>query len=140
MAEIKAAGFNSAVAAMREIIAADAFTRVVATLGPRAFPVAVDFVTSPGHRYRGQSRTALGMPGAGPVKVITDRAVLDPDPESGELALTTVYPGVTAEMVQAGVGWPLVVRRPLAHAEPPTAREIDLLRHTLDPRKLYLKD
>ena len=34
MAEIKAAGFNSAVAAMREIIAADAFARVAASLSP----------------------------------------------------------------------------------------------------------
>ena len=41
---------------------------------------------------------------------------------------------------QAGVGWPLVVRTPLARAEPPTAEEIDLLRDTLDPHKLYLKD
>jgi glutaconate CoA-transferase subunit B len=115
-------------------------TIVVATLGVRAFPAAVDFVTSPGHRYRGQSRRELGMPGAGPVKVITDRAILEPDTESGELVLTTLYPGVTPEMVQAGVGWPLRSRTPLGYAEPPTAREIDLLRHTLDPRKLYLKD
>jgi glutaconate CoA-transferase subunit B len=115
-------------------------TIVVATLGPRAFPAAVDFVTSPGHRYRGQSRRTLRMPGAGPVKVITDQAILEPDAESGELVLTTLYPGVTVDTVQNGVGWPLAIRTPLAHAEPPTARELDLLRHTLDPRKLYLKD
>jgi glutaconate CoA-transferase, subunit B len=115
-------------------------TIVVATLGARAFPAAVDFVTSPGHRYRGQSRRELGMPGAGPVKVITDRAILEPDLETGELMLTTLYAGITPQMVQAGVGWPLALRTPLAYADPPTARELDLLRHTLDPRKLYLKD
>ena len=31
---------------------------------------------------------------AAPSKVITDRAVLEPDPETGELVLTTLYPGV----------------------------------------------
>jgi glutaconate CoA-transferase subunit B len=115
-------------------------TIVVATLGPRAFPAAVDFVTSPGHRYRGHSRRELGMPGAGPVKVITDRAILEPDPSTGELVLTTVYPGVTAEAVRANVGWPLAVREPLACAEPPSLRDLTLLRDTLDPRNLYLKD
>jgi glutaconate CoA-transferase, subunit B len=115
-------------------------TIVVATLGPRTFPAAVDFVTSPGHRYRGRARRELGMPGAGPVKVITDRAILEPDPSTGELVLTTLYPGVTTEMVRANVGWPLAVREPLACVEPPTAHDLALLRHTLDPRSLYLKD
>jgi glutaconate CoA-transferase subunit B len=114
-------------------------TIVVATLGARSFPAAVDFVTSPGQRYHGVDRRTLGMPGAGPVKVITDRGILEPDAETGELVLTTVYPGVAVDAVRAGVGWPLVVRDPLACAEPPTATELDLLRHTLDPKKLYLR-
>jgi glutaconate CoA-transferase subunit B len=114
-------------------------TIVVATLGVRSFPAAVDFVTSPGHRYRGIDRRALGMPGSGPVQVITDRGVLEPDAESGELVLTTLYPGVEVDTVRAGVGWPLVVREPLACAAAPTATELDLLRRTLDPEKLHLR-
>jgi glutaconate CoA-transferase, subunit B len=115
-------------------------TIVIAKLGPRAFPAAVDFVTSPGHRYRGATRAQLGMPGAGPVRVITDKGILEPDPESGELTLTTIYPGIDPEDVAKNVGWPLAVRATLDIAQPPTAHELDLLRHTLDPRKLYLKD
>ena len=115
-------------------------TIVIAKLGARAFPASVDFVTSPGHRYRGVSRQKLGMPGAGPVRVITDKAILEPDPESGELTLTTLYPGVAVDDVARGVGWPLAVRPTLGYAEAPTARELDLLRQTLDPRKLFLKD
>src|SRR5918912_578077 len=48
-------------------------TLIVSRLSKRAFPEQVDFVTSPGHRVRGHSRRELGMPGAGPVKVITDK-------------------------------------------------------------------
>ena len=44
------------------------------------FPEQVDFVTSPGHRDRtGGTRRELGMPGAGPVKVVTDKAILEAD-------------------------------------------------------------
>src|SRR5215210_3275164 len=56
-------------------------TLVISRLNPRAFPETVDFVTSPGHRFRGRSRRELGMPGAGPVKVVTDKAILEADAE-----------------------------------------------------------
>src|SRR6202041_1849768 len=89
-------------------------------------------------RYRGQPRRALGIPGAGPVKVITDRAILEPDPDSGELVLTTLYPGVTAEAVQAGVGWRLVVRTPLARADTVTGSHPSGLKRTMGTRDLVL--
>src|SRR2546430_7100517 len=62
-------------------------TLIVAQLNPRAFPERVNFVTSPGHRYAGRTRRELGMPGAGPVKVITDKAVLEGDEVSDEMVL-----------------------------------------------------
>src|SRR5512142_1918722 len=90
-----------------EIAAHARRTLVMAKLDPRAFPAQVDFLTSPGHRCHGVSRDALGLPGAGPVKVITDKAVLEADPATGELMLIAIYPGVTPDEVRAGVGWPL---------------------------------
>jgi glutaconate CoA-transferase, subunit B len=111
---------------------------IVSRLSRRSFPEQVDFVTSPGHRVRGQSRRALGMPGAGPVKVITDKAVLAAD-EDGELTLTTLYPGVTADEVKRLVGWELRVRSPLQCVEPPTTLELTVLREVLDPKRLYLR-
>src|SRR5712664_3921232 len=50
-------------------------TLIVAKLSTRTFPERVDLVTSPGQRTAGKSRWELGMPGAGPLKVITDRAI-----------------------------------------------------------------
>ena len=55
----------------------------------------------------------LGMPGAGPVRVVTDKGILEADPETGELVLGALYPGTTADEVRAGVGWPLRCPRPL---------------------------
>ena len=78
------------------------------------------------------------MPGAGPVKVITDKAILEADSD-GELALTALYPGVTADEVKAGVGWSLRVRATLDCVEPPSAEALRLLRDVLDPERLYLK-
>lgn len=114
-------------------------TLIISRLDRRAFPESVDFITSPGHRYRdGKSRKDLGMPGAGPIKVITDKAILEADPSTGELVLTRLYPGVTAEEVQAGIGWSLSSRATLGSVEPPNQKELSLLREELDPQRLYL--
>jgi glutaconate CoA-transferase subunit B len=112
-------------------------TLLVATLSPRAFPAEVDFVTSPGHRCRGRSRRELGLPGAGPVKVITDLAVLAPD-DDGELVLAGLYPGRTADEVRARVGWPLRALPEVATVEPPGAEQLRVLREELDPHQFFL--
>jgi glutaconate CoA-transferase subunit B len=79
------------------------------------------------------------MPGAGPVRVITDKGVLEADGDSGELVLAALYPGTTADEVRAGVGWPLRARDALLNVEPPGDRELRLLREVLDPDRLYLR-
>jgi glutaconate CoA-transferase subunit B len=114
-------------------------TLVIARLEKRAFPESVDFVTSPGHRVGGRSRQAFGMPGAGPVRVITDRGILDADPEfGGELVLTTIYSGISADEVRANVGWELRVREPLSTLSPPSDEVLRVLREELDPERRYL--
>ena len=122
-----------------EIAAHARRTLVMAKLDPRAFPADVDFLTSPGHRCRGVPRRELDLPGAGPVKVITDKAILEADPKSGELVLVALYPGVSADDVRAGVGWPLVVRTTLLEVSPPTPRDLQLLREVLYPKRLFLR-
>jgi glutaconate CoA-transferase subunit B len=114
-------------------------TLVISRLSRRAFPERVDFVTSPGHRMDGQSRRELGMPGAGPVRVVTDKGILEADPDTGELVLSALYPGDTVDDVRAGIGWPLRCRGSLLPVEPPTPAELRLLRDVLDPNRIYLK-
>ena len=111
---------------------------IISRLNSRAFPAEVDFLTSPGQRCHGRSRKELGMPGAGPIKVITDKGILENDQETGEMILTALYPGVTVGEVKANVGWSLKARDQLGQVSPPTGEELRLLREVLDPKQLFL--
>jgi glutaconate CoA-transferase subunit B len=114
-------------------------TVVISRLDRRAFPENVDFITSPGHRSHGQSRRNLRMPGAGPTKVVTDKAVLEPESDCGELILTALYPGVELDDVKQCIGWPLRIGDSLVTVDPPTERDLYLLREVLDPDRVYLQ-
>ena len=113
-------------------------TVIIARLSPRAFPEHVDFITSPGHSARGGSRRALGMPGAGPTRVVTDKAILAANSDTGELELAALYPGVGVDDVRAAVGWDLQVRDSLGVVDEPSENDLRLLREVLDPRRLFL--
>jgi len=110
-------------------------TLVIARLGSRAFPAAVDFITSPGHRPRGGTRASSGMPGMGPTRVITDRAILAPHPDTRELALAALFPGATVDDVRGGVGWELASFDHLEAVAPPTPDELRLLREVVHPQR-----
>ena len=94
----------------------------------RAFVEAVDFVTSAGHLSGGDERAKLGLPGKGPGLVITDLGLLRPDPQTKELTLTAVHPGVDRDRVRQATGWPLRVAEPLETTDPPTGAELSALR------------
>ncbi len=114
-------------------------TVVIARLERRGFPESVDFVTSPGLRSKGRTRRELGMPGAGPTRVVTDKGILEADPTDGELVLSALYPNVDISDVAANVGWSLRCKSRMYQVEPPSERELHLLREVLDPQRLYLK-
>ncbi|WP_066370046.1 CoA-transferase subunit beta [Herbidospora mongoliensis] len=88
----------------------------------------LDFVTTVGHGDGPGSRERLGLPGAGPVAVITDLGIMRPDPETAELTLTEVHPGVTPEQAVAATGWPLAVAADLRVTDQPTEAELTALR------------
>lgn len=94
----------------------------------RAFVEQVDFVTSVGHGSGPGDRRRLGLRGAGPVRVITDLGVLEPDPETAELVLTAVHPGISVEQVRAETGWALEVSADLMTTAAPGATELATLR------------
>jgi glutaconate CoA-transferase, subunit B len=60
--------------------------------------------------------------------VITDLGILEPDPRTCELTLTCLHPGVTLAQARAATGWDLAVAECLATGEPPTGRELAVLR------------
>ena len=52
----------------------------------------IDFVTSLGHGAGGDARARLGIRTEGPVKVITDLCIMEPDPTTKELTVTSLHP------------------------------------------------
>lgn len=113
---------------------------VIMRLKRRAFAKQIDFCTSAGH-LGGEPgvRSKLGMPGAGPKLVVTDKAIFRFDDETGEMQLSSVHPGLLVEEVQAEVSWPLKIAPDLKTTEPPTAEELRLIREELDPGGAYTK-
>jgi glutaconate CoA-transferase, subunit B len=111
---------------------------VVAPLGPRTFPAVVDFITSPGQNGKYGSRKELHLPGAGPVRIVTDMGILEPASRDGELELVGVYPGVDPAQACSKAGWPLRCAPSLQTLPPPTSEELHLLRDVLDPQHLYI--
>lgn len=101
---------------------------VVVRQSRRAFVERVDFVTSVGFGSGPGDRERLGLHGNGPVRVITDLGVLQPDPASCELTLTSVHPGVDVARVREATGWDLAVAERVARTPPPTPYELDILR------------
>jgi glutaconate CoA-transferase subunit B len=94
----------------------------------RTFVPKVDFVTSVGYLDGGAARQRLDLPGQGPVAVITDLCILEPEPISKELEVTHLHPGITREQVAAATGWPLRFRDTVRESMPPTGKELGVLR------------
>jgi glutaconate CoA-transferase subunit B len=111
-----------------EIAASAGKVMVIMRQSARAFVDRCDFRSSmgfgdgPGHRER------LGLRGGGPRLVVTDLGLLEPDPESCELVMTALHPGITREQCSAATGWPLRFAADLRETPRPTLGEIDTLR------------
>jgi glutaconate CoA-transferase subunit B len=111
-----------------EIAASCRETLVIMRHSPRAFVERLDFRTTVGYGDGPGSRERLGLMGRGVSGVITDLGVLEPDPESCELTLTQVHPGVEPQDAVAATGWPLRVAAGLVSSAVPSERELTALR------------
>ena len=94
----------------------------------RAFVERLDFLTSTGHGEGGDHRARLGMTPIGPAKVITDLCVMEPDPGTRELTVTTLHPGVTRDQVMAATGWQIRFAPGVSDTAAPSDEELAVLR------------
>lgn len=101
---------------------------IVMKQGKRSFVTDVDFVTSLGHGRTGRERAALGIRTQGPTLLVTDLCIMLPDPETNEMMVTSIHPGVTREQVCESTGWPVRFAPLVAETPPPTSNELDALR------------
>ncbi|WP_088343768.1 MULTISPECIES: CoA-transferase subunit beta [Rhodomicrobium] len=111
-----------------EIATASGQIFIIMALGKRSFVEKLEFVTTLGHGSGGTSRRDFGVTSKGPTKIFTDLCLMEPDPETKELTVTSLYPGATRETIQAKCGWPLKFAALLREELPPSAAELAALR------------
>jgi glutaconate CoA-transferase subunit B len=79
----------------------------------RTFVERLDFLSSTGERV---------------AVVVTDLGILEPDPETRELTLTRLHPGVEVDHAREATGWELLVAHDLGETATPTEDELARLR------------
>jgi glutaconate CoA-transferase subunit B len=94
----------------------------------RSFVEHLDFLSTLGHGRTGVERRELGIKTMGPQMLVTDLCVMRPNPETCEMEVTSLHPGVTPEDVQNHTGWPIRFSSSLKETEPPTPHELSVLR------------
>ncbi len=104
---------------------------------PRRFVDKVDFITSPGYLSGGDSRKKCGLLFGGVARVITTLGLFGFPPESHRMRLEAVHPGVTVDDVRANTPIELLIADRVETTEPPSARELEVLR-ALDPARQFL--
>ena len=111
-----------------EIAASAGAVMVIMRQSKRAFVERCDFRTSFGLGDGPGDRQRLGLRGGGVKWVITDLGVMEPDPESCELTVSALHPGVTPEQITDATGWRLQFADELNTTEAPTEHELSTLR------------
>jgi glutaconate CoA-transferase subunit B len=91
----------------------------------------LDFVTSAGFLDGGDARERAGLPGKGPVAVITDLCIFEPDPATRELMVASIHPGIERAAIEAATGWPVEYSSRVQATDPPNAQELSTLRELL---------
>ena len=111
-----------------EIAASCGEVMVICPHAKRTLVQRLDFVTTVGFGDGPGARERLGFRGRGPTAVITDKGVLEPDPDSKELVLAEIHPGVSVEDVRDNTGWELKVVPDVQVTPAPTEQELTALR------------
>lgn len=101
---------------------------IIMEMSPRRFVKKLSFVTTFGYGEGGNHRRSLGIDTQGPVAVITDLCILRPDPETKELTVVSLHPGVTREQVEEACEWTLRFADDVEETPHPTEIEIHTLR------------
>ena len=103
----------------------------------RKFVKKLDYLTSPGQIAGAGSREAAGLRPGGVSVVITNKAVMRMDPNTGEMYLESYYQGVTPEEILANMQFSVDTDK-AREADPPTEKELKTLREKCDPQQLIL--
>ncbi len=104
--------------------------KTVLTLRGGQFVEKLDYFTSPGYLDGGDSREKSGLfpEGSGPSMLLTTKGVFRFDPETREMYLAQIHPGVDVEDIKKDVPWDLKISSDLTQTLRPGDEEIDFVR------------
>ncbi len=105
----------------------------------RRFVPRVDYITSPGFGSGAGWRRKVGLPRGGPATVITTMGILRFDPQTREMILVSIHPGVSVDTVKDHTGWPLQIADQLTETPKPSQKELEMLQR-FDPLKFWTSD
>jgi len=94
--------------------------------GRHTFVEKLDFLSGLGHH---PARTI----GHGPRYLISNLGQFDFEPNTGQMRLLSVHPGVSAQQAQRKTGFRLMVPDVVPETTPPSPKELSLLREEIDP-------
>jgi glutaconate CoA-transferase subunit B len=103
----------------------------------RKLKQAISFITSPGYITGGDSRSKVGLVG-GPSSVITDKAIFSFHPDTKQMMLSSIHPGISLDEVLQTMGFSPMVPKHVPFTEPPTNEQIRLIREVIDPQRMYM--
>lgn len=103
----------------------------------RKFKKELDYLTSPGYLDGPDGRKKAGLPDGGPYRVITDMGIMGFDQKSKEMFLKGFYPGVAPEKILENMEFKIDISTS-EEIDPPTEKELALLREKCDPDRLIL--
>ncbi len=114
-------------------------TIAIMTQDKRKFIPKPDFITTPGYLSGPGAREEAGLPpNSGPYRVVTNLALLGFDDETKWMKILALQPGVSLEQVKENTSFELLVSDELYELEPPSEKELKVLREDIDPTGLYI--
>ena len=113
-------------------------TVIIARHEKRRLPEKADYVTSPGWIDGPGGREREGLPRGGPSSIVTTMGVLQFEETTKKAYLSSYHPGITPHTIQEHTGFTLDISQAV-ETEKPTEEEIHILRHEVDPERIFLR-
>ena len=92
----------------------------------------VDFISAVGHENR------EGLPGGGATYVMTNLAIMDFNPETKQMRVYSIHPGVTKEQIRENTGFDIEIPENVMTTPEPSDEDLRLIREEIDPKRKFL--
>ncbi|PVE22261.1 3-oxoacid CoA-transferase [Microvirga sp. KLBC 81] len=112
---------------------------VICRVDRKRFVEKLNYLTTPGFLTGPGAREAAGLPGAGPVRVITDLGILGFDPVTKKMQIEQCFPSITPDRIKENISFEISEAPSIKEAPPPSCEQLHLLRTQIDPDGVYVK-